>query len=304
MRLLLLCLIISCSFSCQVLPTSKFDKTGKATMSYHFKIDNCSATNTAFLIGSLEQRIEESDIPVKIKEVSLGTEGMKIDIISLDNQDAFLDLLTKESKIGIWHLYQMTDTKGIEILKALKKDTSQVFTSEFFNVNPSTPSIFGLAAEKDKEIIMKTVEAISASNSFDVRWFWGKSDRHLEDGFYDLYAVKNTSTGKPQIDETGFTEAKALINSSGVPGLSLGMDQPTAMNWTKMTIIAAKQEAPIAFTINDFVVSAPFVSKAIYGVRCNITGYYTLEEYEKFIEQLNLPKLTCRLEFASATEVK
>lgn len=305
MRLLLFLLITSCSISCHVLLTSTFDETEKTNLRYRFKVTNCSSENTTSLPELLKQRIDNYKVSVKVKNINVVEGGVEIDVTSINDKDEFVDLLTNKSEIGIWDAYRNTDEEIKPILNTFKENSLLLQKIKFYDSYTPLTSVFAVVAEEDKEIVMETITSISASHDLNIKWLWGKSAGLIVDETYELYAIKNTPTGKPVINEEGFFRVNARLDMTGSPELGIYMDQRTAKVWAGMTTRAVRNSnAPVAFTVNDFVVSVPSVKGPITGGSAIIMGYFTLEEYESLAERINSSKLPCDLEFVSETEFK
>lgn len=138
------------------------------------------------------------------------------------------------------------------------------------------------------------------------KFVWGKEvvDTELQEKTTDLYALKYTRDGVPQLGGDVVTDARHDFSMGGAPVVSMQMNAKGARIWEEMTGLAFNQKTQIAIVLDDVVYSAPGVTSGpISGGSSQITGNFTLNEAIDLANVLKAGKLPAKAQIIQSEVV-
>lgn len=138
------------------------------------------------------------------------------------------------------------------------------------------------------------------------KFVWGKEvvDTELQEKTTDLYALKYTRDGVPQLGGDVVTDARHDFSMGGAPVVSMQMNAKGARIWEEMTGLAFNQKSQIAIVLDDVVYSAPGVTSGpISGGSSQITGNFTLNEAIDLANVLKAGKLPAKAQIIQSEVV-
>lgn len=138
------------------------------------------------------------------------------------------------------------------------------------------------------------------------KFVWGKEvvDTELQEKTTDLYALKYTRDGVPQLGGDVVTDARHDFSMGGAPVVSMQMNAKGARIWEEMTGLAFNQKSQIAIVLDDVVYSAPGVTSGpISGGSSQITGNFSVNEAIDLANVLKAGKLPAKAQIIQSEVV-
>lgn len=138
------------------------------------------------------------------------------------------------------------------------------------------------------------------------KFVWGKEvvDTELQEKTTDLYALKYTRDGVPQLGGDVVTDARHDFSMGGAPVVSMQMNAKGARIWEEMTGLAFNQKTQIAIVLDDVVYSAPGVTNGpISGGSSQITGNFSVNEAIDLANVLKAGKLPAKAQIIQSEVV-
>lgn len=138
------------------------------------------------------------------------------------------------------------------------------------------------------------------------KFVWGKEvvDTELQEKTTDLYALKYTRDGVPQLGGDVVTDARHDFSMGGAPVVSMQMNAKGARIWEEMTGLAFNQKTQIAIVLDDVVYSAPGVTSGpISGGSSQITGNFSVNEAIDLANVLKAGKLPAKAQIIQSEVV-
>lgn len=138
------------------------------------------------------------------------------------------------------------------------------------------------------------------------KFVWGKEvvDKELQEKTTDLYALKYTRDGVPQLGGDVVTDARHDFSMGGAPVVSMQMNAKGARIWEEMTGLAFNQKTQIAIVLDDVVYSAPGVTSGpISGGSSQITGNFSVNEAIDLANVLKAGKLPAKAQIIQSEVV-
>lgn len=129
------------------------------------------------------------------------------------------------------------------------------------------------------------------------KFVWGKTvdNREINRQTTDLYALKYTRDGVPELAGDVVTDARNEFSQTGSPVVSMQMNSKGARKWEEMTGLAFNQQSQIAIVLDDIVYSAPGVTTGpIAGGSSQISGNFTVTEAIDLANVLKAGKLPAK----------
>jgi len=137
---------------------------------------------------------------------------------------------------------------------------------------------------------MPEVMSLLPAEQRNAKFVWGKPIRDSE--LIDLYALKTTKSGEPELSGSVITDATQTYDQLGRIVVSMDMNGKGAKKWEEMTTKAYQQTSQIAIVLDDIVYSAPGLSSGpISGGRSQISGDFSVEEGKDLANVLRAGKL-------------
>jgi hypothetical protein len=175
------------------------------------------------------------------------------------------------------------------ILKPMVKDSGE----------PLPSCMIGLVSDKDTSKVNMYLKLEQVRSIFppDIRFYWSAKPYKYDPSksSYGLHAIKiNTVNNQPPLDGSSIISAKPAKGSSvsGVK-INLTMTAEGAMKWAKIT--RENTNRCIAVIYNGYVRSYPRVMGEISGGNTEITGDFTFDEANDFVNMLNSGQLPFEL---------
>lgn len=150
------------------------------------------------------------------------------------------------------------------------------------------------------------VRNLLPANQRYAKFVWGKEvvDKELKETVVDLYALKYSRDGIPELSGDVITDARHDFSMGGAPVVSMQMNAKGAKKWEEMTGLAYSQQTQIAIVLDDVVYSAPGVTTgAISGGSSQITGNFTVTEAIDLANVLKAGKLPAKAQIIQSEVV-
>ncbi|GAB1855793.1 hypothetical protein MHTCC0001_06270 [Flavobacteriaceae bacterium MHTCC 0001] len=248
-----------------------------------------------------KQGVTDKDIvkTIKILEKRLNNFGVQSEIQPLRNKH--IEIIVKAHKLNVDRLNGIIINPGkLEFWELYKGDTFLNYFVELYegvtdNDSVAGKSLFDLISsrgylggpvifnfkERDTSYVDSLIQKkrLKVELNFDghkVKFLWGKNDSY---GDIPLYAAKSNRANKAPLTGDAIIKASHVFGVTGIPEVSMEMNEEGAMIWGRMTEKAFQNKTNIAIVLNDIVQSAPGVtSGGIRGGRSSISGNFTVEE--------------------------
>ena len=147
-----------------------------------------------------------------------------------------------------------------------------------------------LAKEEVQAMFPQNVAIMWAVKPFQDK----KSETNPLNGTLELYFIKKSGReGKPLLEGSVISSARASRDEKGQPAVSMTMNIAGAKKWAKIT--EENKDKRIAIVLDDVVYSAPNVMGKISGGQSSITGDFTVEESQDLANILKSGKLPAPL---------
>lgn len=296
--------IISCTYFIKLQPKYK------VLISY--QTDSGANSNKPQILQALQKRIELLNLKYKLNFSSNNIELLLRDKPDIEK---IRSVLSKNVKLEFWHthlntqignkLYEvLNDTLSKNLfpgfLDSLNKNKSIYDNKEqleiFKKASPLSAylypyadrnsvwiesSIIGYAWTKDTVKINEMLNkpfVIDILNSKKIKLLWEKTSTPITDEgkkLINLYLIKTTRTGKPELDIKNVTKAKSGKDiMTKKPIITLEFNDFGKSVWTDMTEQSSYERTGIAMVLNNKVLVAPIASAKISGGITQITGSY------------------------------
>jgi len=164
---------------------------------------------------------------------------------------------------------------------------------------PMPSCMIGLVSGKDTSQVNKylKMDQVKALFPGDIKFLWSANPYKYDSSksLYELHAIK-VSTGNKQapLDGSVITSAEVIAGSSDSDlRIRLSMDSEGAATWAGIT--RENINRCIAIVFDGYVRSYPRVMSEITGGDTEITGNFTLDEANDFVNMLNSGQLPYKL---------
>lgn len=158
----------------------------------------------------------------------------------------------------------------------------------------------GIAHDADRKTI-DSLLLVAHEKGFlreDLKLIWGNKpitdpSTKKETDLYELYAIRNSRTGEPDLTGDVVTSSKSEVSDQKIgnrgPVVTMTMNEEGARHWARLT--KENIGRAIAIVLDDVVYSAPNVNSEITGGRSEISGSFTVEETVDLANVLNSGKM-------------
>jgi len=154
------------------------------------------------------------------------------------------------------------------LLDKLQADTDH--GGMFSVLEADTSTVMGYLRRND-------VAELLESKKKNTKFVWGLKSK--SSGAFTLYALRTLVSGKARLDGSSIKAASQDYSMTGMPTVTIIMNEEGIKIWTKLTEEAFQANFQIAIVLDNIVHSAPAVNNgAIYGGRSDISGNFTEEE--------------------------
>jgi SecD/SecF fusion protein len=137
---------------------------------------------------------------------------------------------------------------------------------------------------------MPEIKSLLPAEQRYAKFVWGKPIKDSD--LIDLYALKTTKSGTPDLSGSVITDATQTYDQLGRIVVSMDMNGKGAKKWEEMTTRAYQQTSQIAIVLDNIVYSAPGLSSGpISGGRSQISGDFTVAEGKDLANVLRAGKL-------------
>ncbi len=139
-------------------------------------------------------------------------------------------------------------------------------------------SILGYSKISDTAVVNEflAIEVVKNNLPRDLAFMWERNSSFSTDDnvpLYNLYLIKNSRSGKPELDGTSVESALQDFETyTSKPMVSIRFSNVGAIIWGDITEQSAQNNTGIAITVNNKVFSAPVASARIEGGSTQITG--------------------------------
>lgn len=118
----------------------------------------------------------------------------------------------------------------------------------------------------------------------DLKLMWTLKPETGNDGkeYFYLVALKTNDSGNPAMNGESITDAEVAYEDYKGSFISLTMDRDGGKKFSWLT--ARNVGRPLAIVYRDKVISYPSVNSQVDGGRVEITGRFTLEEAQEFVD--------------------
>jgi hypothetical protein len=308
--------------------------TAKKTFDYKVIIapgaDNSSATiadmnKTAWVIS--KRLVNFFNIPQESIKPEVTEKQISLTIINIDTIKSGLikKVITDYSKLEFRETYENTEILGFltnadNILKEIRTaDTGAEFKEKnpLFGIlkpmvsdkgDPLPSCMIGLVNEKDTAQVSRYLQMDQVKALFpgDIKFFWGAKPYRYDQSksLYGLFAMRVTTPDRQApLDGSAIISANS-VTRSGNFGVKIGltMDSAGAKNWAKIT--RENINRCIAVIYEGRVISYPRVMSEISGGKTEITGDFTPEEANDFVNILKSGELPFRLKIVQEQLIK
>lgn len=114
-----------------------------------------------------------------------------------------------------------------------------------------------------------------------------------ETDYFELYAIRNTRTGEPDLSGDVVTGSRSEVDQQGIgnrgPKVTMSMNEEGSRQWARLT--KENIGRSIAIVLDNVVYSAPNVSNEITGGNSEISGNFTVEQTVDLANVLNSGKM-------------
>lgn len=273
--------------------------------------------------------VTETEILLTIHSVDTGKVGMIKNVITRNNTLEFWETYENSEIVGyltkVDNLLRAMRTPGSTLMEEEKvkaelmgkstdktavPDSREQFSDKnpLFSIlgprittagDPLPSCMIGLADGKDTSTVNTylKMDKIKALLPNDLEFYWGSSPYKYDPSktLYSLHAIKVTTANR-HAPLTG----SAIISAGVTTGsdnkdvkISLVMDPDGAKTWAKLT--RENISRCIAIVYNGYVLSYPRVQSEISGGKTEITGDFTIEEADDFVNSLKSGQLPFEL---------
>lgn len=161
-------------------------------------------------------------------------------------------------------------------------------------------AVVGIARAADMDAIDSLLQ-ISYEKGFmreDLRLLWGNNpmtdpDTGKETDRYELYAIRYSRDGVPDLSGDVVTSSRSEVNQTGIgsrgPVVTMSMNDDGSRKWARLT--KENIGRAIAIVLDNVVYSAPNVNDEITGGRSEISGNFTIEQTVDLANVLNSGKM-------------
>lgn len=159
--------------------------------------------------------------------------------------------------------------------------------------------VLGVSAATDTARVNGYLRSNDAKNvvGADVKFLWTFKPVDQQQRLYELIAVK-TKKGKGALSGDIIQEARKVVDDQTTqPQISVTMTPDAATIWKELT--NANKGRAIAIVIDDQVYSYPTVQEEISGGQSTISGNFTQQEADDFVNVLQAGSLPVRLSIVS-----
>lgn len=231
-------------------------------------------------------------------------ENIELDIVesqillTLHNIDTSIvrkmsNVITSYNTLEFWETYENSEIIGY-LTKA--DNLSRTIGSPLFNIlkprltttgEPLPSCMVGLASEKDTSVVNSylKMDKIKVLLPDDLKFCWDSKPYKYDptEGLYGLHAIKvTTADGRAPLDGSAIISAEVTTGSDKKDvKIGLTMDHEGAKTWSEITRESISR--CLAVVYNDYVRSYPRVQDEITGGKTEITGDFTIEEANDFV---------------------
>lgn len=154
------------------------------------------------------------------------------------------------------------------------------------------------AADKDKIDSLLEIAYDLGFMREDLRLLWGNTpmtdpQTKKETDRYELYAIRYSRDGAPDLSGDVVTSSKSEVNQGGIgnrgPVVTMSMNDEGSRAWARLT--KDNIGKAIAIVLDNVVYSAPNVNNEITGGRSEISGNFTVEQTVDLANVLNSGKM-------------
>ncbi|MDR0558744.1 MAG: protein translocase subunit SecDF [Prevotellaceae bacterium] len=152
--------------------------------------------------------------------------------------------------------------------------------------------VIGYVSSDNIEKVDKWLSHPRVKNLFpvDFRPMWGIKAVDKGETTYQLFAIKSTADGIPQLDGEQISEAMVTNDPREGYGVSMNMKNEGVDIWARLT--AQNIDRCIAIVLDGYVYSAPVVRGEIKGGNSQITGGFTSTEATDLSNVLSCGKMS------------
>jgi preprotein translocase subunit SecD len=169
---------------------------------------------------------------------------------------------------------------------------------------PMPSCMIGLVSGKDTSQVNEylKMDQVKALFPGDIKFLWSANPYKYDSSksLYELHAIKVTTGNKQApLDGSVITSAEVVAGSSDTDlRIRLSMDSEGAATWAAIT--RENTNRCIAIVFDGYVRSYPRVMSEITGGDTEITGNFTLDEANDFVNMLNSGQLPYKLKIVEA----
>ncbi len=254
---------------------------------------------------SIEHDVTDNLISLTIHDIDTG------------NIDQINRVITGYGKLEFWETYENSEiidclSEANNLLRDMQTVAAETDTGEesakenplLGILSPMTddqgPScMVGLVNGKDTSQVSKylKLDQVKAVFPADVKFFWSANPYKYDTfkSLYELHAIKVTAgNNQAPLDGSVITSAEVVTGSTDSDvRIDLSMDSEGATTWARIT--RENINRCIAMVYDGYVRSYPMVMSEISGGDTEITGNFTLEEANDFVNMLKSGQLPFKL---------
>lgn len=219
---------------------------------------------------------------------------------SISKSDSLGKLLKEDSSKSL--------TEQLELIKAAGNKSQEKMENSFFDKlslatsytsegkTPSGGPVLGYALLEDTASVMQSLLQPDVKRLFprNLRFLWGSKPIDSDGKTFQLLALKAINElGKgAALSGEIITRAEKLV-FDGPPQISIEMTEQASLGWSNLTKDNIGNS--IAIVIDNAVYSYPTVQGEITGGKSSITGDFTQEEADDFVNILNSGRLEAQV---------
>lgn len=193
-----------------------------------------------------------------------------------------------------------TNEQNTEATKQKTDNTHGVLFDLLTPTGYNSGAVVAIARAADMNQIDSLLD-VAYENGFmreDLRLLWGNSPikdptTTKETDRYELYAIRYSRNGEPDLKGDVVTSSKSEVNQNGIgnrgPVVTMTMNDEGSRAWARLT--KDNIGRAIAIVLDNVVYSAPNVNNEITGGRSEISGNFTVEQTVDLANVLNSGKM-------------
>lgn len=191
-----------------------------------------------------------------------------------------LNLLQSNSNLEFWETYHYDQIssvlEGVNDYLASVSDVQNPLFS-LLQISGAGGSVIGYAQQIEIDHLNEYFNMLPAKQMLprNLVFKWGAHSVSEDTPIYRLYAIRQTRTMEPPLNEEVIVDAM-VTQEYGFHVINLTMNSEGAKLWARLT--RENIGKSIALVMHDRVLSAPIVQEEITGGRVHISGLFTKEE--------------------------